>query len=250
MITLIFIVSASILLLYLIFRNKFNTDNIPTNDKFHIKKGYNTLSYKKVVKSLTDPEKSQVKSYPKYTNKGYSVVKLPSNLKNLLKKFWDKNKSLKIEEDIPKEFLWGTKNSGEVLANILCLQQHDRDLYEKVTLYSKNILEEWSNIKNLKHNATYGMREYKKGAVLKMHVDQKGTHIISVIINIHKNEDKPWPLVMFDPQTKKEIKIYLNENVDCILYEGARIIHGRPYEFFGDSYVNIFAHFSPPNFNM
>ena len=33
-------------------------------------------------------------------------------------------KTLKVREDIPKDFLWGTKNSGKVLANILSLQEH------------------------------------------------------------------------------------------------------------------------------
>jgi prolyl 4-hydroxylase len=232
--------------LFLIFKWGRNPkDNTALNNK-----SYSNLTYKNIFKDLTEPEKYQVNSYPKYTEKGYSAIKLPNNLKNELKNFWYKNQSLKIREDIPKDFLWGTKNSGEVVANILTLQDHDPDLYEKVTLYSKKVLEEWSGIKNLKHNATYGIREYKRGAVLKMHVDAKNTHVLSLIIHIHQNVDKSWPLVIFDPQTKKEIKIYLDHDISCVLYEGGRIIHGRPYEFVGDSYANIFAHFSPPNFNI
>ena len=208
-----------------------------------------SLSWKSVYDNLTPIEKTQVDKYPKYTKDGYSLISFPKDIKRELTNFWQSNQQNKIPEDIPKNFIWGSKNSGSTIANILELQKYNKNLSEKVILTCKNLCEKWTNKNNLKFEVLYGMREYKRGAILKMHVDKKDTHIISVIIHIDKKVDKDWPLVVFDPNTKKEKKIYLDDNIDCVLYEGARVIHGRPYEFFGDSYTNLFAHFSTTDFS-
>ena len=208
------------------------------------------MSWESAYNPLSQDEKFQVDTYPRYTNNGYALISFPKNIKRELINFWKSNQQYKTPEtQLPKDFLWGSKNSGPIITNTLILQDYNKHLYDVVILTCKNLCEKWVNRNDLTFKALYGIREYKRGAILKMHVDKKDTHIISVIIHIDKKVDKDWPLVVFDPDIKKEKKIFLDDNIDCVLYEGARIIHGRPYEFFGDSYANLFVHFSTTDFS-
>ena len=170
------------------------------------------MSWDSVYNPLSQNEKIQVDTYPRYTKDGYTLISFPKNIKRELINFWKSNQQNKIPEDIPKDFIWGSKNSGPIIANILSLEDHNKHLREVVILTCKNLCEKWTNNYNLKFKALYGIREYKRGAILKMHVDNKETHIISAIIHIDKKVDKSWPLVVFDPSTKKENKIYLDDN--------------------------------------
>lgn len=206
------------------------------------------ISWKSVYDKLSPIEQKQVDTYPKYTKDGYALISFPKNIKSELTNFWKNNQQHKIPEDIPKDFIWGSKNSGPIISNILELETHNKQLYEKIILTCKNLCEKWTNNYDLRFTTLYGIREYKRGAILKMHVDAINTHVISVIIHIDNKVDKNWPLVIFDPNTKKEKKIYLDNNIDCVLYESGRIIHGRPNELIGDSYANLFAHFSTSDF--
>jgi hypothetical protein len=55
--------------------------------------------------------------------------------------------------------------------------------------------------------------------------------------------DKDWPLVIDDDDYRQHHVIL--KPGDMFFYEGARLRHGRPFEFIGDSFANIFCHFSP-----
>ncbi|RYY89411.1 hypothetical protein EON63_00745 [archaeon] len=41
-------------------------------------------------------------------------------------------------------------------------------------------------------------RRYHNQSVLRMHVDTANTHVVSAIINVDQQVDKPWPLVILD----------------------------------------------------
>ena len=53
--------------------------------------------------------------------------------------------------------------------------------------------------------------------------------------------DKDWPLHVIDNQGNKK-RIYL-EPGEMLLYESARMPHGRQIPFEGEYYDNLFAHF-------
>ena len=75
------------------------------------------------------------------------------------------------------------------------------------------------------------------------HRDRENTHIISAIINISKDVDEDWPLVIEDHFYRKH-EIFLDPG-EVIFYESARLLHGRPYPLNGKSFANIFCHYRP-----
>ena len=62
-----------------------------------------------------------------------------------------------------------------------------------------------------------------------------------VISQIDQKTDVPWPLTVIDFENKKD-KLYL-EPGDMVLYESAKLPHGRQFPFQGEYYDNLFVHF-------
>ena len=91
-----------------------------------------SLSWGGVYNRLSQTEKTQVDTYPKYTKNGYILVSFPKDIKRELTNFWMNNQQHKIPEDIPIDFIWGSKNSGPIIANVLELLKHNEQLYEKL----------------------------------------------------------------------------------------------------------------------
>jgi prolyl 4-hydroxylase len=90
----------------------------------------------------------------------------------------------------------------------------------------------------------YGVRTYQRGAMLALHRDREGTHIVSAILNVDQRVDAPWPLLLRseegEPSPWREI--YLTPG-ELAFYEGNRLTHGRPSPLLGESYSNVFIHF-------
>jgi prolyl 4-hydroxylase len=105
-------------------------------------------------------------------------------------------------------------------------------------------LTKWIGYKStLRHVSTYGIREYTRGSSLENHYDKKNTHVISAIIHLEDTSDTPWPLYIEDHNFKPhEVTM---EYGDVIFYESTTCLHGRPRQFEGDSYKNMYIHFSP-----
>jgi len=102
----------------------------------------------------------------------------------------------------------------------------------------------WTNITDLKATSFYGIREYSRGASLRNHVDRVDTHTFSAVLQIAQSGvEEPWPLQVIDFNGKKH-DITL-EPGEMILYEGHKLIHGRPYPFNGTRFSNAFIHFAP-----
>jgi prolyl 4-hydroxylase len=109
----------------------------------------------------------------------------------------------------------------------------------------KPIVEEWAGQK-LKMTSLYGIREYHRGSWLKLHVDHVSTHVFSLIVNVAQenvNPDDDWPVevITFDG---RRMSVSMKPG-QMLLYESAKLIHGRPSILNGDKYVNCFAHYAP-----
>ena len=102
--------------------------------------------------------------------------------------------------------------------------------------------EEWCGFR-LVPTACYGMRMYMPGAFLYDHVDREETHIISSTLCIAHDLDESWPLSIEDGEGQPA-EINLNPG-ELVLYESARLMHGRPYELEGRYYVAQFIHYKP-----
>ena len=93
----------------------------------------------------------------------------------------------------------------------------------------------------------YGLRVYRNGSSLNMHVDRRETHIISSILHIdhdeYEEDNKGWPIVIEDFQGNTN-EVYL-ESGDMLIYESSKCFHGRPVKFKGAWYSSLFLHYYP-----
>ena len=76
-----------------------------------------------------------------------------------------------------------------------------------------------------------------------MHVDTVDTHVVSAIINVDQKVVEDWPLIILD-HDGNEHNVIMRPG-DMLLYESAKLLHGRPDVFIGDHYDNIFIHYKP-----
>ena len=93
-----------------------------------------------------------------------------------------------------------------------------------ITTVMMPILEDWVK-RRLELTALYGIREYRRGATLKMHVDRVETHHVSAIVNVHQHVDEDWPLYIYDHDGTLH-EVYMQPG-EVVLYESARLNHGR-----------------------
>jgi prolyl 4-hydroxylase len=105
------------------------------------------------------------------------------------------------------------------------------------------ILEAWYAKGPLSMTSIYGVRKYSNNSILRMHVDTLSTHVVSAIINVDQEVNRPWKLLILDHQDQEhELEMAPG---DMVLYESAKLLHGRPVPMDGLRYENIFIHFKP-----
>ena len=179
---------------------------------------------------------------------GFVKMKMPDGLHDQLLRFYRKWHHNKVEEEWD---IHGTQlNFFKVKTHMIRLENDPEEKMSIALDILKPVLLEWihsngwTNITKLIYRSFYGIREYSRGASLRNHVDRIDTHVFSAILQIAQSGvEEPWPLqvIGFDGR-RYDITM---EPGDMILYEGHKLIHGRPYPFNGTQYVNAFVHFSP-----
>lgn len=122
------------------------------------------------------------------------------------------------------------------------LHYEDKAFNSAVSELLKPMHETWCGRK-LVESACYGFRAYQRGCHLHNHVDRGLTHIISSTICIDSCLEEPWPLYLEDIYGQgHEVNLHPGE---YLFYEGARLLHGRPWPLKGDYYVGMFVHYRP-----
>jgi len=106
--------------------------------------------------------------------------------------------------------------------------------------------EEWSGVR-LNPAICYGIRVYQNGSYLLSHSDRSETHIVSSTICVDSDLNKPWPLYVEDDEGKAhEVDM---QPGDMVFFEGARLVHGRPYPMDGSFFASMFVHYTPIDWN-
>ena len=119
---------------------------------------------------------------------------------------------------------------------------HDPAFNQQFLSELKSLHEEWCGLE-LREAACYGIRVYQPGSYLFNHVDRTETHLISSTICVAHNLKKPWPLYIEDIEGHPyEIDMKPGE---LVFYEGAKLLHGRPYPLEGRFYAGLFLHYTP-----
>jgi prolyl 4-hydroxylase len=176
---------------------------------------------------------------PKLTPLGFKVVKVPADTWQLIQESYGLLKNVIRQEN------WeGIKNiihdkDGNAPVEIMSMDNCPR-IRQIIHNELKPIHEEFSG-ENLEPTYIYGIRSYKRGAILESHKDRIATHHISAIIIVDKQVDRDWPLDIQDHEGNWH-KIYA-EVGDMILYESAICEHGRKEPLEGEYFRNFFVHY-------
>lgn len=177
---------------------------------------------------------------PSLTKAGYVLMDSTTKVKDCLWRWWEHAfDNVELHEPIPGHY---------TNLHSIPIKKLDLDAYQDVRLCIisdlKQIMQWWIGRK-LKHSATFGMRIYQRDSMLINHVDRAETHMASAIIQVVQETDfnRGWPLELVNDDGEL-LEIYLQPG-QMLIYEGARLMHGRPMRFQGAYYGNVFSHFTP-----
>lgn len=173
---------------------------------------------------------------PTYSSDDMRKMKIPGNLHQKILAYTRENQSSATDELGAEDFIKGTKSWPSQIIDLPSELRHEMHN----TL--KPILEQWSGVP-LTPSLAYGVRRYREGAMLSPHLDTYATHIISATLNIDQKTNQPWPLHVRDSYYRQHEVVL--EPGEMLLYEGARLEHGRLQPLDGEYYDSAFVHFYP-----
>eukprot|EP00604_Paraphysomonas_vestita_P003561 CAMPEP_0174823670 /NCGR_PEP_ID=MMETSP1107-20130205/26627_1 /TAXON_ID=36770 /ORGANISM="Paraphysomonas vestita, Strain GFlagA" /LENGTH=206 /DNA_ID=CAMNT_0016047179 /DNA_START=609 /DNA_END=1226 /DNA_ORIENTATION=- len=174
---------------------------------------------------------------PAVTDDGFKLIKLPTETYSWLKSWYDHKKELEHEEETSAGPCMNQHKAPSEMTHL----PHEEKL--RLTRELQPILEEWYGKGPLEMTSIYGIRKYTNNSILRMHVDTLATHVVSAIINVDQDVVTPWKLLILD-HNDEEHELEMQPG-DMVLYESAKLLHGRPVPMNGLRYENIFIHFKP-----
>ncbi|MFT6958607.1 MAG: prolyl 4-hydroxylase [Halieaceae bacterium] len=171
-----------------------------------------------------------------YCGLGFKRGRLPADIHDaMLNKLHDSAGLFQPERQIGEI---GTVDAGYIPA--VCFEDHAFNNAIGESLKSAH--EQWSGMALLE-SACYGFRAYQRGSYLHNHVDRGLSHIISSTVCVDYQLEEPWPLFVED--IYGEAHQVTLEPGEFLFYEGARLLHGRPWPLKGDYYIGMFIHYRP-----
>lgn len=170
------------------------------------------------------------------TKEGFRIYKIPRPLFHRMTRWYAENETAAVPELIPGRFIASTQRRPAS-----SLLETPTALRTELKAALLPLAQGWCR-RRLKSTYAYGMRIYHRGATLQLHRDRIETHVVGAILNIHQETDEDWALEIDDHSYKRH-SIVLRPG-EMLLYEGAKLLHGRPTPFRGKCFVNHFCHFT------
>lgn len=174
---------------------------------------------------------------PAYTKIGFGKRLAPRRLFSRLQEWYRQQRADGIDESTVRHLV----NSRSRRRPSLLLEL-PKTLKDEIKEVLTPIMEDWAQVP-VRPTYVYGVRVYRRSAVLKPHRDRLRTHILGIIINLDQRAAKPWPLEIEDHYYRKH-EVFLRPG-EMLLYESARLLHSRTTPFQGERFANIFCHFVP-----
>jgi len=185
---------------------------------------------------------SKNEDLPRLSELGFKVVKVPQKTFQLIIEAYNLLKPTVQAENWNGITDFIHDNQGNAPVEIFSMDAFTR-IREIIAEELQPIHEEFiGNKERLVPKWIYGIRSYKRGAILEPHTDTLATHHISSIIIVDKQVDRDWPLDIQDHLGRWH-KIYA-EPGDMIVYESATNKHGRIEPFEGEYFRNFFLHYT------
>ena len=175
-----------------------------------------------------------------YVEQGFKLVPAPTELLGALLQHYEENR---VSGSVVEATNGDGMRGQPVLIAPLVDVADSGTLLRLVQTSIQPILEAWSGVP-LVLQRCHGLREYRRGGALERHVDWPLSHVVAVILNVAQSGlAQEWPLVIED-HSGVEHSLLMKPG-EMLLYESARLVHGRPLPLDGDAYVNLFVHFKP-----
>jgi prolyl 4-hydroxylase len=168
-------------------------------------------------------------------HKGFAKVPIPSHTFRSLQQFWQRNYRFCWPEFHAGGLDMSWYNHWESPTFALEVGRNDllwslTDKREGVVQEVQQALEELT-LQKLVFQASVGIRAYSENAVLAPHLDQLPFAITAVLHIAENNVAEPWPLqlVKGDEDGNPTITNITTVPGEMVIYEGASVIHGRPF---------------------
>lgn len=189
---------------------------------------------------------------PVYTASGFTIIATPEFVQEDLLTVLQQSRNTSYWEfpehsfSLLSEFPNGTATSRKI---DVPQRQQSFALYQLGAAVAR-----WSN-QSVSLPKFYGLRQYRRGSTLGMHLDairqvRKGhldARVLSAIVHVAQRTEEDWPLCIEDNDGR--LHNVTMQPGQTILYESARLAHGRPFPLIGDEYVSAFIHFKPSSWS-
>jgi len=213
--------------------NKFNSA-----EDFKLAKEYLDM----VKPTPVDKVFSKKEDLPRLTELGFKVVKVPEKTFQLITEAYNLLKHTVRDENWEGITNFIHDSQGNAPVEIFSMDAFTRireiiaeelqPIHEEFIGHKEKLIPKW----------IYGIRSYKRGAILEPHTDTFTTHHISSIVIVDKQVDRDWPIDIQDHLGRWH-KVYA-EVGEMILYESATNKHGRIEPFEGQYFRNFFLHYT------
>lgn len=199
------------------------------------------------VRSINSKTYSTYKELPRFSEKGYEVIKLQDSLWQKILEMYEEVRPHETEEHFvgKKGIIPSVNEVSSTLMDLGLVQQKRDNLHQLL----RPVHEQFCGV-NLEPTFIYGIRSYLRGSGLVKHRDRVETHHISGIIMVDKDLKcgcankkfaDDWPLDLQDHNGQWQ-KILLKPG-EMLLYESATCEHGREELFTGTYYRNFYVHY-------
>lgn len=225
-----------------VFWNNIYPDGSPNPNTLHhalpVKAGYKAIVTKWFrVGGVGDMNiKTDAERIPNFTRVGFKKLEFPDAVYQPIREYLEQHWQLEKDETQALNYL---ANQSMHPTGIIELPVELKQLAAEAI---RPLIEEWAG-QELAFTCVYGIRRYHRGTTLSPHRDRVDTHILSAIVNIEQDVEEDWPLEIEDNSYRSH-KVYLSPG-EMLLYESARLIHGRMTPLKGNSFSNLFIHFTP-----
>lgn len=182
-----------------------------------------------------DPETVTARQHqllPSLTPDGFRIVATPRDVQDRLVRRFEEGRPDAVAEATDATYL----PTGE--PSVIPLGEEGPRLLADL----QAVHETWCG-RSLVPSAAYGIRVYGEGQTLRPHCDRVETHVISSIVHVAADVDEPWALTIQDAAGKVH-DVHLQPG-EMLLYESAKLPHGRPEPLRGRQYASVFLHYRP-----
>lgn len=101
--------------------------------------------------------------------------------------------------------------------------------------------EDWAD-QPLVPTAAHGLRIYRRGQTLARHVDRCESHVVTSVVSVHQDVDRPWPLTLEIDGRAHDVHLGAGQ---MVTFESAAVPHGRYAPLDGREYVILQLHYRP-----